>query len=263
MSKFIAFADESGTSAGIPCYAIGALVIPSQLQDRFVQTFESLRQQHGVANELKWSGISSSHGEINFVLHWMHLIQRVGLTFSTIVVEKRTYQNWSRPGSDREGAFYKTYTLLMKHLGRWCPGDFEVFIDQRQDRYPKHDEVVEKISNYMLAGVGSDSRINQVTKSDSKQVAGIQIADVLTGAVNASHREYLDRSFRLRRGKRLLVERLAAMVGWDALCYDTYPNARFNIWHFPPEFRKRPATRSVRIAGAIPFVAAHDLVDNA
>jgi len=263
MSKLLVFADESATSPDSPCYGIGALVVPSVVQDAFVDAFDKLRGQHGVAHELKWNDIGSSHGSINFVLDWMGIIQQTNLTFGTIVVHKGHYRLWSSPGADREEAFYKTYTLLMNDLAKRRQGEFEVYIDRRTDRYEKHDEVMEKITNYMLARIGARSKITHVTKSDSKLVAGIQIADVLTGAITASHREYLAGSSMLRRGKRLLVNRLAMMLGWDALWYDTMPNSHFNIWHFPPEeFRARPRTREVRLHREVPYVKPQDLASS-
>jgi len=261
MSKFLVFADESGTSAGSPCYAIGALIVPWEVQNAFVLAFEVLRQRHGVAHELKWTRVGSSHGAINFVLDWMGIIQQTDLTFGMIVVHKGHYRLWSRPGADREEAFYKTYTLLMKDLARRRRGEFEVYIDQRADRYAKHDEVVEKVTNYMLAKVRARAKIMQVMKSDSRLMPGIQIADVLTGAINASHREFLTESALLGKGKRLLVNRLAMMFWWDALWYDTMPNARFNIWHFPTEFRGTPDTRAVRFGRDVPYIRPQDLTE--
>ena len=39
--------------------------------------------------------------------------------------------------------------------------------------------------------------------------------------------------------------KMANMLGWDKLVYDTYPNKDFNIWHFPSENRSRPATKAI------------------
>jgi len=258
MADALVFADETGTSGDCPCYAIGALVVPAEVEDAFLAAFEERRKQHGVKHELKWNRIGKSHGPINFALDWMHLIRETSLTYNAIVVRKADYRKWS---ADREDAFYTTYSLLMSHLAGKRHAEFEVYIDQRQDRYAKHDEAVEIITNRMLAQVASRSKIESVTKSDSKLVPGIQIADVLTGAINASHREYLVPSFALQRGKRLLISRLAAMLGWDALWYDTWPNVNFNIWHFPTEYRAKPATRDVEITDGVPFVNLADLQD--
>lgn len=55
------------------------------------------------------------------------------------------------------------------------------------------------------------------------------------------------------------MARLANLLGWDALHYDTYPHSKFNIWHFPTEYRAQPATRSVERARLVPFIRPEDL----
>jgi hypothetical protein len=260
MGTHVVFADESGTMGECPCYAIGALAVPAAVHEKFLAAFAQLADRHHVKHEVKWNDVGNNYGVINFVLDWMHLIQLTALTYNAIVVKKGAYRKWSNPGADRDEAFYTTYTLLMNHLAGKRVGEYDVYIDQRPDRYPKHDEAMEIISNHMLARTPSSSRISFVRKPDSKLVPGIQIADVLTGAINASHREYLDSSFRLQRGKRVLMDRLAQMLGWDALWYDTMPNATFNIWHFPQEgYRATPRTRAVRISSEVSYVSEEDL----
>jgi len=260
MPSHLVFADESGTDADCPCYTIGALAVPARVQDAFLGAFAALRDKHHVMHEVKWNRVGKTYGVLNFVLDWMHLIQRTALTYNAIVVKKAPYWKWSKPGADRDEAFYTTYTQLINHVASSRQGNYEVYIDRRPDRYPKHDEAMGAIANHMLAKAASRSKIELVEKSDSKLVPGIQIADVLTGAINASHREYLDSSFRLFKGKRLLVDRLAHMLGWNALYYDTMPNAIFNIWHFPwQEYRAKPATKPVRLARDVPYVERSDL----
>jgi len=257
---YIVFADESGIGPDSPCYSIGALIVPEGVHDRFVAAFEERRRRHGVGHELKWNRVQSSHGPINFVLEWVDLIHRSSLMFQSIVVLKKAYRAWQGGSREKEQAFYKTYTMLTKDIASRHDGDARVLIDGRCDSYGKQHEVVEKISNHMLAQLGSRSRIETVTKADSRLVPGIQMADVLTGAINAAHRAFLDREFSLSRGKRVLVDRLAEMLGWDALHYDTMPNPDFNIWHFPmTEYRAVPATREVKPQTTIRYVTPEDL----
>jgi hypothetical protein len=52
---------------------------------------------------------------------------------------------------------------------------------------------------------------------------------------------------------------MARLLGWDAPHYDTMPNDKFNIWHFPIEYRALPGTRDVTPAGIVPFITATDL----
>lgn len=237
--RTLVFADESGTGAGSICFAIGALVVPQQEFDRFNYEFWSLKEQHGVANELKWSKISNGHGQINFAIDLLGYVLNSSLSFSSIVVRKDTFQKWRK---DKEEAFYTVYTQLFTHQVQ-LGGEYEVVLDFRQDSYDKHTEVVQTITNRAAERTEAEGRLRRVDMADSRYFPGIQVADILTGAICASSQQYLKKGWKPNRGKRLLIEKFAAMLGWDALWYDTYPNHSFNIWHFPPEnWRGKPKT---------------------
>jgi hypothetical protein len=259
MTSYV-FADESGTSRESPCYSIGAITIPATSLESFNKKFYDLRQSHGVIDELKWNRIGKGHGAINFVLAWVDLILRSRtLAFDVIVVNKSLYRNWHGSSADKERAFYQTYTQLLHNRARQSSEQFEIYIDNRSDSYEHHDEVVEIITNRMLARLHSDARLHHVTKADSKLLPGIQVADVLTGAINAGHRLHLDPKLELRLGKRILLDRFATMLGWNALCFDTMPNSKFNIWHFPIEYRAVPKTAQVKAIKTVPYITPDEL----
>lgn len=241
----IAFADESGLDPKTHCYAIGVLSFDEAYLERFVRAFLRLKSEHKVPNELKWKKIDSSHGMINLAIAWLHLILHSrSASFDAIVVDTGAYRKWSERSADRDEAFYTTYTLLLKYIAERSPIT-KVLIDDRCTRYPKHHEVVKKIANNMLSRLSDQGRLDDVTKVNSSDVPGVQVADLLTGAVAASHRLYLKPDMELNAGKRLTIARLASLLGWDDLCYDTHPNTKFNVWHFPKEFRANPRTRDV------------------
>lgn len=74
--------------------------------------------------------------------------------------------------------------------------------------------------------------VKSVTMHDSKHHLGLQVVDILTGAVNSGYLKYLNPRLELSVAKELAFERMAAVLGWDAFHYDTFPNKDFNIWHF-------------------------------
>jgi hypothetical protein len=256
--NFTLFADESGTSPPAPCYSIGALTIPEGDLDWFESEFNRLRRMHGVVGEVRWKKVSTSHGLMNCALDLLRLVIQSAACFSSITVKKETYHKWQ--SGKQDDAFYTTYSLLLQHCAKRAPGTYTAFIDARSDTYPKHDEALQVITNHMLARIPKAAKLTAVTKSDSKRFAGIQTADMFTGAINASHLLYLDTNCQISDGKRLLLVRLAAVLGWDALHYDTYPNHDFNIWHFPHEgYRAVPATLNVSPNLDVPYVSAEDL----
>ena len=256
----IAFADESGTGGRSPCYSIGVVSMATEKQDQLNEHFSALKRKHGVEEEVKWTRVRKGHGLINLILDALDFILRSETAaFDAIVVCKELYRNWHGSGLQKEQAFYQTYTLLLRHIAHRVNVGAEVFIDDRSDAYAKRHEVVEKIGNRMLAKLESQGRLESVTKVRSKDVPGIQVADVLTGAITSAHCRHRDPSTRVNAAKSLAIKRLASMIGWDDLCYDTFPHAKFNIWHFPTEYRACPESRDPVPTSTVPYVKPHNL----
>ena len=240
----IAFADESGTDGNSRCYAIGVLSFEQRHRRTFEAEFERLRQVHKIRSEVHWTKVGNSCGIINFILDWFDLLLRSATgRFDCIVVNTSDYRQWSRRGADREAAFYKTYTFLLNHMARQVGAPSRVLIDDRNDRYSKHHEVVETVANHMLRRSAERGTLD-VERVASREEPGVQLADVLTGALQASHRRSLGDPRTVNRGKSLAIARLAARIGWADLCHDTLPDSKFNVWHFPKEYRG--PTRKVR-----------------
>ena len=173
------------------------------------------------------------------------------------MVKKDAYRNWK---VDRESAFYKTYTMLIAHCTRILRANVTAEMDEKSDAYPKQHEVVEIIANHRLKGfVGN---VEKITKANSKGSLELHSADLLTGAVNAAHHIFLNPSAQIHSGKLFLLGKLSAIVGWDHLHYDTYPNSNFNIWHFPMEdYRAVPKTRKIGASLGINNVSYEELRD--
>lgn len=111
----------------------------------------------------------------------------------------------------------------------------------------------------MLAQLEERGRLSNVHRVKSDAHVGIQVTDLLTGAINASHQRWLDNNRQIHPGKLLTIHRLAELIGWDELWYDTYPSSRLNIWHFPPEYRATPETRAVTLAPAVRYVTPAEM----
>lgn len=176
--------------------------------------------------------------------------------FHSIVVVKNMYNNWQ---TDRELAFYQTYTMLVKNVAKQIKSDVEVIIDQKIDKYKKNDEVTGIVANNMLARAGMKKLVKSVTMHDSKHHLGLQVVDILTGAVNSGYLKYLNPRLELSVAKELAFERMAALLGWDVFHYDTFPNKDFNIWHFPQEMRAMPGSKSIRPDYNVPLVKREEL----
>src|SRR5882672_4144590 len=223
--KRIAFADESGLDGLSPCYAIGVVSLDASRRQVFEKYFEKKLIDHGVVGEAKWKKITTSHGLINFALDALHSIMRSQTAaFDVIVVNKSQFRNWNSEIITREEAFYQTYTYLLKHITDRLAYPSEIYIDERSDSYRKTDQRLLAIGNHMLGQLASAGRLECVQKVNSHDSVGVQIADILTGAINAGHARFINPRLPLHRGKNLAISRLAEMLGWDDLCYDTRPS---------------------------------------
>jgi hypothetical protein len=257
----IGFADESGTDGKTDCYAIGVVSFDAECLEGFEDYFRSKLISHGVQGEGKWTKVRTSHGLINFALDVLDAILRSKSgSFDVIVVNTALYRNWSSPLITKEDAFYRTYTLLLRHIADRAKLPAEIFIDDRSDSYAKRDEMMQNIGNHMLAQLASAGQLTGVHKIKSHECIGVQVADLLTGAINAAHSRMLNPRFPLHSVKKLAIERLAKLLGWDDLCYDTMPSRQFNVWHFPIEYRAFPRTRPVIPTYQIPYVSQVDLL---
>lgn len=257
--KYSVFADESGTHATDRCYGIGALVVATEKLDEFNRYFAGLKEQHHVGKDAGWVDVQTSYGDMNLCLDLLKAVLKSrSVSYSVIVVKKDIYFRWRE---DKEDAFWVTYKQLLVDRARLKPGEFTVTIDPRSDRYPKHDEVLEIIGNHALAKVPGGGHLREVNKGDSKVDFGIQAVDFLTGAVVAAHNVYLNPARSIHAGKSLLIEKIAAVLGWNDLVCDTFPSEKkFNIWHFPQEgWRGTPRTAEVKPNFDVPSVTREEL----
>lgn len=240
--NYLVYGDESGTTGSDLCYSIGLLCVPKSKINEFNDYVLKLKKDRGIVGELKWSKIKNSAGQANICVDLLSMVLKSSCCFHSIVVEKSIYNNWK---TNREKAFYQTYTYLLKNTAKLVKSKLVVLIDQKCDKYKKNDEVIGIVANNMLAKLGTEKTIQDVTMNDSKEHLGLQVVDILTGAVNSGYMKFLNPKLTLSLAKEAAFIKMANMLGWDKFVYDTYPNKDFNIWHFPSENRARPATKSI------------------
>lgn len=239
---YLVFGDESGTTGNDSCYSIGLLCVPMDKIEEFESYVQKLKFQRGIVGELKWKKIKNSSGQANICVDILSMVLKTACCFHSIIVEKSIYNNWR---INRERAFYQTYTYLLKNTAKQVNSPLKVMIDYKCDKYKKNDEVIGIVANNMLSQIGKDKTISDVKMHDSKAHAGLQVVDILTGAVNSGYMKYLNENIKLSKAKEASFIKMAEMLGWDKLHYDTFPNKDFNIWHFPIENKANPATKKI------------------
>lgn len=242
-----AFGDESGIhKVGYACYGIGAFFFPADATASIESELARICAAFGVQEELKWTRIAKYRPTLEAAISGIAFLLHAGYGFHAIVVEKSSFRKWTQ--GDQEEAFYTSYYQFARNLGKRFNEPIALFIDDRSDRYPHRAQVLQTVTNRALTKIAASGTVSSVTKVDSKTCRALQFADILIGAITADTNEYLGGGNPINEGKRELISRAAAVLGWDSLRYDTMPNAVVNVWHFPQEFRARPATRSVRIS---------------
>lgn len=249
MSDYTVFGDESGIhKAGYTCYGIGGFILPTASIAEVERTLTAVFANYGFDRELKWTSIRGYRAAVEAGCKGVENLLVDGASFHAIIVNKSTYNKWI--SGDHEDAFYTTYYLLAKHASSSFSGsEIDLVIDDKSDRYPKRTEVLQKVTNNALTKLGSTGTVESVLKVDSKKSRLIQMSDIMIGAATASTNRFLGGSLELHPGKAEMIARLAGLLGWDDLAYDTWPNPHINLWHFPPEtFRGRPGTREVHLS---------------
>jgi hypothetical protein len=256
--SFVLFGDESGINPDYKCYGIGILIIPENSLSEFSANFKKLITKHGVIGEVKWQKVSTGYGLINFGIDLLRMILSSEYRFSVIVVNKVLYNKW-REGNYEE-AFYTSLSFLLRDRIKITLDQCILCFDRRPDRYSNQNQVIQKITNYMLNKLQSEGSLENVIEADSQYCYGIQTADFFTGAITAAHNKYLDQNVQIANGKLLAIKKMAETLGWDDLCYDTYPNEKFNIWNFPIEYRANAGvSRTISFNNNVSYVRPEEL----
>ena len=118
-----------------------------------------------------------------------------------------------------------------------------VWADPIASRYTKADEAALVITNRKLKTMNSPAQVKDLRIHDSKQTPGIQLADVLLGAVVAGWNEEVT-----AEPKRRVMAEVAKHLGWPDLRSDTHVSEwKFNVWYWcNPQYPREVRTRDVQ-----------------
>lgn len=182
--NFEIYCDESGLEAlthkEAHLYtAIGGIWMPADYRNIFKEKMNFIKQNHDVRVELKWNKVSPKF--LNLYKEILdYFFQTEQLRFRVILIEASKVDNYTFNDKDTELGFYKFYYQLLHH---WIFdfNDYEIFLDLKVNR----DKSRIKVLKNALSNANLTSGIPQVQGLPSEQSLGIQLADILTGMVNA------------------------------------------------------------------------------
>jgi hypothetical protein len=245
--NYIIYTDESGMH-GAKYYGFGSLWIP---WERRGDLQGQLRERHCVDDELKWTEVTRrTEPFVKDVIDWFFV--RPWMMFHCLVVPREDIDMKLHKG--RDNAQQKHFAMLLKnknsHFAKSGGKVYRVRVVPLPWRYSKSDEVVHKIVNAQLKQELGDPLIHDVIACDSKRTVGVQLADLLPGAVVGAWQQEAHAEPKLR-----VMQTVAKHLSWRYLRHDTYSTEwKFNIWHFydPPSKGPRRA-RKVRCSLGIHF----------
>ncbi|HET7699059.1 MAG TPA: DUF3800 domain-containing protein [Vicinamibacterales bacterium] len=260
VKRWLISCDETGLH-GARYYGFGSLWMAWQRRGNFQDWIREIRADHPEFknSEFKWEHVNR-HTLRTFKDLVELFFRRAPLCFHCLLVEKAAIDKELHKG-DYDLARRKFFTKLLTHkignalrLRQDRDQTFRVWVDPIASRYPKADEVVEIVSNYVLTKAARQGRtrpvVDGVKEHDSKDTPSIQLCDVLLGAVAAAwQKEEVT-------GPKLELQRFIAQhIGWPELRWDTWSTERkFNIWifHDPTRQRRRVTARDVVLKYPLP-----------
>ena len=229
--NYLIFCDDSGLH-GTTHYGFGSLWMPSERRGDIHTRVRELRKRHRLRpDEIKWTKINV--GNRAFYADLVHeFFTRPWLMFHCLVVRKGYVEKEFHDGS-YDLARRKHFAMLLRQkVSFFAAGAadkaYHVRVDRLPSAYARADEVVFKIVNATLENEFGVAAVHSLFTRDSKTTLGIQLADVLLGAVMA---EVTDEA---NSGPKLAIRRtVAEHLGWTDLRADTlHKEWKFNIWHF-------------------------------
>lgn len=180
---------------------IGSLWIDESFRDTFKSDFSALRQHFNVRGEVKWSKTSPSRlGFYESLIHYF--FTRNELKFRAIVIDAKQLDIRRFHDSDEE-AFYKFYYQLLHH---WLePGaTYRIFCDFKINQDPQRLPLLRTI----LQNANRASTIEGLFALDSRESAGVQLCDYLTGVTQRAFNPPATLSTKDR-----IVEKVEAALG--------------------------------------------------
>lgn len=159
--------------------AIGGVWIHSSYRTELKEKINEIKQQYNVQGELKWNKISPKYKNLYCDLI-DYFFSTTRIRFRVILINSEKIDNEYFNASSAELGFYKFYYQLIKH---WIydGNQYNIFLDHKTN---SNRNRIKELKSF-LAYSNCNAQISQVQALHSHQSIGIQLADVLTGAVAA------------------------------------------------------------------------------
>lgn len=178
--NFEVYCDESGLEVlndptAHTYMVLGGIWTPDDYRTTLKEEITSIKARHEVAGEVKWKKVSPAYLSLYIEL-LEYFFRTPHIRFRAIVIESAKVDKVRFSQDDAELSFYKFYYQLLHH---WIFdfNQYDIFLDFKVNRDKKRLNVLHRA----LKHANLSSEIRWIQALPSEQVAGIQLADVLTG----------------------------------------------------------------------------------
>lgn len=247
--KMAVFCDETGTH-NCAYFGWGSVWCPADKVGQLDRAIDRICRTQKTRGELKWSN-SGSSGARRKALRWF--FRTPWVCFQSLWVRKDTMRIF-RGDCSKPTAYRKLLcTMLTTCMDRFDslpggPRDFEVAVD----RVGQTTRSLTRQEFRILVAASqkrNDDRRNPVadfSRVDSRKSRGVQLADLLAGAIRASWEG------KPRGSKAQMCQVITRHVGWSDLRATTAPNLKFNVWLHWDSIDKSPHLKSRRLSFRVP-----------
>ena len=249
--RYSVFIDDASVDGKAKHFGFGTLWMPWQRRGDISRELQALRERHHYPHEIKWEKVSKKY--LGFYLDLVDWFFGASFAAFHCMVVHQPSLDLAKHGGRIEVAREKAATLLLSNKTKRFltvhpdrEAEIRVYVDPLPTSRAKADEVMQIITGHVIRAAMQRTDLDlRVFTKDSKEVTGIQLCDLLLGAVldGFNRRSSSEPKDRLRR-------HVAAHLGWEDIDADTFPEEpKFNIWHLWKERRVWPVeTRAVRLS---------------
>ncbi|RLD65416.1 MAG: hypothetical protein DRI95_08790 [Bacteroidetes bacterium] len=167
---------------------IGSIWIPKVYREDLKNSIKKIKTNHNYRNEIKWNKVAPSSNEFYLDL-LKYFFSTDNIRFRVLLVKSNEIDRVKFHNGDGELSFYKFYYQLLQH---WILSynSYSIFLDHKVN---KDINRVSKLRE-VLKNANLTSEIANVQALPSNEVLGIQLADFLTGIVNAKFNKKISSS---------------------------------------------------------------------
>ena len=227
MSSLNIYCDESThlPNDGRPYMVLGAIVCPANRAREIAVRLREIRAKHKIRPdvEIKWTKVSPS--KIDFYLDVIdYFFDDDDLSFRAVVAPKAGLDH-ERFAQTHDDWYYKMMFYLVRNV---LPAQDEAFI-YLDKKDTNGQEKIERLRN-VIANAEYDfgrSKIRRLQIVESNQVGPLQLADLLSGAVNYANRGDSSSVAKLR-----LIERIRGRSGVSLTHTTLLSETKMNIFRW-------------------------------